>query len=295
MEEKNFKWEATIQFVAKVIALLGLYASFWYAEDFYLKNPRLDKVMDAAALFLASSIIFSLGRSILISLYRTRHGTKNVRGNFVLGISRLTAVLNTIMFIIAMMLALGIKPLEFLTSLTFVAMAIAVTFREYLTNMISGLFIMFSEDFSVGDRVKIGEVKGRILDITFSSLIIQDEDEDLITVPNNLIFTTPVTNLSAHPSRFFSVRFELPLQTAMQVEELEERIRETMRNHPQLTGEDNMDLKVMDIGKDFVKYQLDLHATSNSSKLHRSLMNEVFREVLKFKRGHDYMLTVKPS
>ena len=287
MEDKNLKWDATIQFAIKVVALLGLYASFWYADDFYAKNPRFDKVTDAAALFLASSIVFSLGRYILISLYRTRHGTKNVRGNFVLGISRLTAVLNAIMFSIALMLALGIKPLEFLTSLTFVAMAIAITFREYITNMISGLFIMFSEDFSVGDRVIIGEVKGRIIDITFASLIIQNEDEDLITVPNNLVFITPVTNLSAHPSRFFSVRFELPLETTLSVENLEERIRDTMRNHPQLTGEDSMDLKVMDVGKDFVKYQIDLHATSNSSKLHRSLMDEVYRAVLKFKKEHD--------
>lgn len=288
--EQNKKLEISIQFFLKIVGLLLLYASFWYAKPFYAKNPFLNSATNGAALFLSASIIFSIGRYILISFYRRQHGMKNVRGNFELGIDRLTAVLNTTFFIIALMIALGINPRDFLTSLTFVAMAIAVTFREYLTNMISGLFIMFSDQLSVGDRVKIGEFKGRIVDITFSSLIVQDEDEDLVTVPNNLVFTTPVTNLSAHPSRFFTVRFELPLATAVDGELLGEDIKKMLRNHPQLTGEDTLELKIMDIGKDFVKYQVDLHATSNSSKLHRQLTNEILREVLKFKRVRDEQL-----
>ncbi|SMG16074.1 Small-conductance mechanosensitive channel [Sphingobacterium psychroaquaticum] len=288
MNDENNKFQISLQFILKVVLLLLLYASFWYAPDFYKDKPGLDKVTDAIALFLASSIIFSIGRYTLIALYRRQHGDRNVRGNFVLGIGRLTAVLNTVMFFIALMLSFGIDPRNFLTSLTFVAMAIAVTFREYITNMISGLFIMFSDSLSVGDRVKIGEYKGRIMDITFSSLIIQDEDEDLITVPNNLVFTMPVVNLSAHPSSFFTVRFELPLQGGMDVDLLEDRIKTMLRNHPNLTGEDTLDLKIMDIGKDFVKYKVDMHATSNSSKLHRKLMNEILHEVLRFKKEYEY-------
>lgn len=288
--EQNKRLPITLQFGLKIVGLFLLYLASWFGAPFYKLNPILNTITNAAALFLTASIIFSIGRYILISLYRRQHGTKNVRGNFELGIDRLTAALNTTFFIIALMIALSIDPRNFLTSLTFVAMAIAVTFREYLTNMISGLFIMFSDQLSVGDRVKIGEFKGRIMDITFSSLVVQDEDEDLITVPNNLVFTTPVTNLSAHPSRFFTVRFELPLATAVDGELLEEDIKKMLRNHPQLTGEDTLELKIMDIGKDFVKYQVDLHATSNSSKLHRQLTNEILREVLKFKRDRDELM-----
>src|SRR5690606_14010039 len=160
-----------------------------------------------------------------------------VRGNFVLGINRLTVVLNTTVAAISLMIAFGIDPRNFVTSLTIVAMAIAVTFREYITNLLSGLFIMYSDQLSVGDRVKIGEHKGRIVDINFASLVIQNEDDDMVMVPNNMVFTSPIINLSAHRSTLFIVKFELPLQAAVEVDKLEEIIRVLLINHPYLTNE----------------------------------------------------------
>lgn len=286
-EDRTGYSKVSLQFAFKVFVWLLLYLSFWYFKDFYKENPKIDHVTDALNLFLTLSIIFSIGRFTLIALYRQRHANRAVRGNFVLGISRLTAVLNTSVGIIAFMVALGIDPKEFVTSMTIVAMAIAVTFREYITNMLSGLFIMFSDSLSVGDRVQVGEHKGRIVDITFSSLIIQDEEDDVVMVPNNYVYTTPMVNLSAHRSTLFTVRFELPLETAVEVIELEKRIQGTLINHPQLEGSDSLDLKVEEIGRDFVKYKLELHATSSSNKLHRHLENEILREVLKFKREID--------
>ncbi|MFD1770042.1 mechanosensitive ion channel family protein [Sphingobacterium suaedae] len=285
MEKKNHA--NVLQFILKLIAWVLLYLSFWRFDDFYKTHHFLNDVSNAFNLFLTSSILFSIGRYIVITLYNKRHENRSVRGNFVLGISRLTAVLNTSVAIIAIMLAIGINPREFVTSMTIVAMAIAVTFREYITNMISGLFIMFSDQLSVGDRVKIGEYKGRIIDITFSSLIIQDEEDDMVMVPNNMVFTSPMVNLSAHRSSLFSVRFELPLQTAVEIGKLEDAIQKTLINHPYLTGEDDLNLKVVEIGKDYVKYKMEMHATSSSSKLHTQLENEILKEVLKFKRAYD--------
>src|SRR5690606_675289 len=152
-----------LQFIIKVASWVLLYTSFWYFGDFYTEYPRLDRVSNGLNLFLTTSILFSIGRYIIITIYNKRHEKRIVRGNFVLGINRLTVVLNTTMAGISLMIALGIDPREFVTSMTIVAMALAVTFREYITNLLSGLFIMFSDQFSVGDRVKIGEHKGRII------------------------------------------------------------------------------------------------------------------------------------
>lgn len=284
-EEK--KHTNPIQFFIKLILWILLYTSFWYFGDFYKENPRLNNVSDALNLFLTSSILFSIGRYVIITIYKKRHEKRVVRGNFVLGINRLTVVLNTTVAAISLMIAFGIDPRNFVTSLTIVAMAIAVTFREYITNLLSGLFIMFSDQLSVGDRVKIGEHKGRIVDINFASLVIQNEDDDMVMVPNNMVFTSPIINLSAHRSTLFIVKFELPLQAAVEVDKLEERIQALLTNHPYLTGEDDLQLKVVEIGKDYAKYKMEMHAKSSSSKVHKQVENEVFKEVLKFKREYD--------
>lgn len=276
-----------LQFIIKVASWVLLYTSFWYFGDFYTEYPRLDRVSNGLNLFLTTSILFSIGRYIIITIYNKRHEKRIVRGNFVLGINRLTVVLNTTMAGISLMIALGIDPREFVTSMTIVAMALAVTFREYITNLLSGLFIMFSDQFSVGDRVKIGEHKGRIIDINFSSLVIQNEDDDMVMVPNNMIFTSPIVNLSSNRSTLFLVKFELPLQIGVDVKKLEENIKALLVNHPYLAEEEELQLKVVKIGKDYVRYKIELRATSSSNKIHKQVENEVFREILKFKQNFE--------
>lgn len=276
-----------VQFIIKVILWVLLYASFWYSGDFYSEYPRLNRVSNGLNLFLTASIIFSIGRYTIIAIYNKRHEKRIVRGNFVLGINRLTVVLNTTMAGIGIMVALGIDPREFVTSMTIVAMALAVTFREYITNLLSGLFIMFSDQLSVGDRVKIGEHKGRIVDINFSSLVIQNEDDDMVMVPNNMVFTSPMVNLSANRSTLFLIKFELPLEMGVEMKRLEESIQALLANHPYLTNDEELQLKVVEIGKDYVRYKIEMHAINSSSKVHKQVENEVFREVLKFKRSFE--------
>ena len=210
-----------------------------------------------------------------------------MRGNFVLGISQLTVVLNTVFFLIALMVATGTNPIEFLTGMTIVAMAIAVTFRDYITNMISGLLIMFSDQLSIGDRIKAGDEEGRIEDITLSNIVLKNEEDDIVMIPNNFFYTQPVVNLSMHRSQFFYVRFELPFSMAHQWKQLEQALRSAFAAHPELTSSQDAPLLVEEIGKDAVKFKIELTAVSSSDRIHRQIENDVLRQVLAFKSQYE--------
>lgn len=273
-----------VVFILKIIAAIismTVYNMFPDTKD----NELIHQVLKGINTFLVPSIVLSILRFIVISLYNARHANRAVRGNFVLGINRLTAVTNTVLFIIAIMVAFGINPVEFVTSLTIVAMAIAVLFRDYITNMLSGLFIMFSEQLSVGDRIQVGEHKGRIVDITFTNILLQNEEDDIVMVPNNLAFTNSMVNLSAHRSNLFTVKFELPLYVATDIITLEKEIQDVLINHPNLDENTKPALHVEQIGKDYVRYKLELYAVSSSNKLHREVENEVLREILIFEHA----------
>jgi small-conductance mechanosensitive channel len=281
MFSEKKKRKIPFSFFAKIIVFVILLSLFFYAEGL-LQHRWVNQVFRGLSTFLIPSIIFSIIRVTIISLYNARHANRSVRGNFVLGINRLTTILDMTFLIIGIMVAFGINPVNFLTSLTIVAMAIALIFREYITNMLSGLFIMFSEQFSVGDRIQVGEHKGRIVDVTFAHIEIQNEEDDIVMIPNNTVFTNPVLNLSAHRSHLFTVKFELPLQTAANVLELEKEIREILRNHPNLDKANTMDLEVVEIGKDFIRYKVELYAVSSSNRLHKQLENELMRSILDY-------------
>lgn len=285
MTEEKKKETNLLHFAVKVALWLLLYASFWYFDAVYKQFVWLGNLARAVSFFLTFSILFSLGRYMIITIYNKRHEKRAVRGNFVLGINRLTVVLNTTTGVIGLMIAFGIDPVNFATSLTIFAMAIAVTFREYITNLISGLFVMFSDQLSVGDRIEVAGHKGRIVDINFSSLVIQNEDNDMVTVPNNTVFTSPIVNLSAHRSSVFLIKFELPLQTDTEVAVLEKEIQMLLTDHPNLTPENDLQLKVVEIGKDFVRYKMEVRAKSSSTRTHQQIENDIFKQVLKFKQS----------
>ncbi|MBE8720305.1 small conductance mechanosensitive ion channel family transporter [Sphingobacterium sp. Ka21] len=284
MVNKENKNKIPVSFILKIMVVILLIGSHLLFENKISDNKWLTQVIKGLSTFLVPSILLSVSRFIVIALYNAQHANKAVRGNFVLGINRLTAVINAIFAIIAIMIALGINPIEFVTSLTIVAMAIAVLFRDYITNLISGLFIMFSEQLSVGDRIKIGDHKGRIVDITFANIIVQNEEDDIVMVPNNLVFTNPTVNLSAHRSNLFTVKFELPLYAATEIDKLEQEVQAVTLNHPNLAKDSDMILNVEEIGKDFVRYKIELHAVSSSNRLHKQLENELLRQILIFER-----------
>lgn len=282
MEEKvnnNFP----LMFVFKLIlvfAVITISLNFTVSET-------IKQIIKGVSTFLIPSIILSILRFGLISIYQARHANRSVRGNFVLGINRLTAILNAVFLVIAILISFGIKPIEFLTSLTIVAMAIAVLFRDYITNMISGLYIMFSEQLSVGDRIKVGDYKGRIVDITFAHLELQNEEDDIVMVPNNLVFTNLLLNLSARRSNLFAVRFSLPLNTAVDILSLEKELKKILYNHPSLDPKSDVDFRIVQIGKDYVDYKIELHAISSSNRLHKQIENEVLKEILIIQRSQN--------
>ncbi len=280
--EQENKYRISAVFIAKIILFIIFGALFYYRD--IQQGALLYQIIIGINSFLVPSIIVSVIRVVIISVYNARHVKGSVRGNFVLGINRLTTMLNVIFLIVGLMVAMGVNPLDFLMSLTFVAMAIAVLFRDYITNMLSGLFVMFSEQLSVGDRIRVGEHEGRIIDVTFAHIEIQNEEDDIVMVPNNLVFNNPIINLSAHRSSLFTVKFELPLPSALAVEQLEEEVRIFLRNHPNLAKNNEINLEIVEIGKDYVRYKVELYATQTSNRLHRQLENELLRHILLFEK-----------
>lgn len=269
-----------VSFLLRLLAWILLSISFPFFDGFYSEHPYLLQLAYGLNTFLTASVIISTGKFVMISFYNRRHASNKVRGNFVLGINRLAAILNAVFAVVSVMIALGINPKDFITSMTIVAMAIAVIFREYITNMISGLIVMFSEQFSIGDHIRIGEHSGKIIDITFANIVVLNEEEDMVLVPNNLVFTATVINKSAQVSDKLTVRFELPLADRMDVQTLATKLGPVLKTLPDLVPGGAVLVRIADIGKDSVKYKIDLHAIDSSNRRQKRIESAVLDALL---------------
>ncbi|WP_291784438.1 mechanosensitive ion channel domain-containing protein [Cecembia sp.] len=92
-------------------------------------------------------------------IYLRKHRYENIHLYLLLGVIRISNILISIVFISALIMAFGLRPLEFLTRITIVAAAIAIVSKEYIANTINGLIILFADQFALGDMIKINEKK----------------------------------------------------------------------------------------------------------------------------------------
>lgn len=225
---------------------------------FYSLNPW-GEIADALLFFTGASLSISVIRLLMISWYIRKHGLKrNIKDNFILGINRIVSVLNTVFLIIALMIFMGQDPKQFLTSITIVAAAIALTFKDYITNMINGLIIMFSDRLSLGDHIRVQDQEGKIVDITLINIILQNEDNDMVLIPNSVLFTTVVVNQSKQNIKKLTIEFELDVQYGYTPGSLEEYLSPIIEPYLDYIMQEGFSVKTIEIKKDTVRFKTQI-------------------------------------
>ena len=84
--------------------------------------------------------------------------------------------------------------LSFSTSI--VAAFILFASQQTLANVISGLFIVFSKPFRVGDYVATEKANGFVEDVTLRHVVIRDNEHNRFIVPNSYFSTNSVKNFT---------------------------------------------------------------------------------------------------
>uniref|UniRef100_UPI004047A4AA mechanosensitive ion channel family protein n=1 Tax=Algoriphagus sp. TaxID=1872435 RepID=UPI004047A4AA len=211
-------------FAFKLIFLVILevfYAGNTLISPFLVQYEILNHVIRALIFLLSTNLIFSLGRIITLRIYLQQREETKVQPNFVVGIDRIEFLLNLLAILISLMLAFGIRPLEFLTSITIVAVAIALLTKDYITNIVNGLIMMFSDQLEIGDKVQIGRHTGFIRDITLINLVLKNDAGEIILIPNTMALTTDVVNYSKNNTHQLIFDAELSFKKELHLTELE--------------------------------------------------------------------------
>lgn len=241
----------------KAVVYLFLAYLYFNRPNFYNHEPEIEKVAGAVMVFLGPSLVISIIRLIIIYWYIRKHRFKsNVKDNFILGINRIESILNTVFFVIAGTTLFEIKLSEFIFSMSIVAAAIAVTFKDYINNMINGLIIMFSDRLSLGDHIRIGDHEGKILDITLINMILQNEDSDMVIIPNSLAFSSVIVNQSKQNTKKLSIEFDMSLANGFTPEYLENHLNKVIQSYSENVVEGGLTVKTIAINKDVVIFKV---------------------------------------
>ncbi len=95
---------------------------------------------------------------------------------------------------------LGVDVTSILTSLGVVGLTIGFAARDTLSNLISGLFILWDRPFVIGDLIEIGGSYGRVDSITLRSTRVVTVDGKMLAIPNSTIVNSTVASYTNFPN-----------------------------------------------------------------------------------------------
>jgi small-conductance mechanosensitive channel len=104
--------------------------------------------------------------------------------------------------------SLGVLGLNFtalLGTLGLTSVAIGFSLRDVLSNYISGVILLATRPFRIGDQVVINSYEGTVSQIQLRATTLQTYDGRLVFIPNQEVFQSSITNNTAAPVRLSSV------------------------------------------------------------------------------------------
>ncbi|MFX1389932.1 MAG: mechanosensitive ion channel domain-containing protein [Promethearchaeota archaeon] len=108
-------------------------------------------------------------------------------------------VVNIVWLIFPFWLLFVISPIYFVAIISFLVVAISLTFQNIINNIASGVMLLSSEGFEAGDLIETNEVVGIVKEITLNNLKIEDFDGSITYIPNKIAFNSTVVRYTHQP------------------------------------------------------------------------------------------------
>lgn len=120
-------------------------------------------------------------------------------------IATIVYVLLLVVVFITALTRLGVSPASLLTVLGAAGLAIGLAFKSSASDFIAGVLLMVQRPFRAGDYVDAGGTSGTVERLQIFKTTLSTAANQVVTVPNSLIYDQVIINYSARPTR----RFEL--------------------------------------------------------------------------------------
>lgn len=208
-------------------AILFLKPTFNFSNDFMDMVTKIYKiiVIISMAIGIANSIT---KKSIFIKKVNER-SSKDLDEN---SIKILIRVIKALIYIVAIFLIfaeLGYDLSGLVTGLGLGSIVVSLAAQDTIKNLLGGILIFIDKPFQVGDYIIFGTYEGTVEDMTFRSTRIRTLDNSIVQIPNSLVSSESLENISSIARRRYELNLQLVLDTKMEeINILKNRIFEVL-------------------------------------------------------------------
>ena len=267
-----------IKYIIRFFLLIVLFRLKKSLEQNRDDIDQLYSVLHSVIDFLLLFTIVNIVSAVLIMIYRLR---KNIpykyTDNVVNGINNLYYLIVTFGIILMILGFWGIDFMTLFTSLSIVAAALAIISKEYVSGIISGIIISFSKEINIDDYVKIGDNKGKILEINLIKITLLNDDDDVIYIPNDKVYMSEIINYTKKEIKKVSIDFDLSLQYHTTIEQLETNLSEDLKDFHQYIEEGSFNIKIVSVHHDYLSLKFQYTLKEVNREVERMIRKKTIR------------------
>jgi len=165
------------------------------------------------------------------------------------------SIARNIIIMIGLLLAisqLGISLGPLLAGLGIAGFIIGFALQPTLSNFASGVMILMYRPFDVGDVVEAGGVRGRVSHMSLVNTTFMTLDNQRLVVPNNLIWDSVITNVTAQRTRRIDLMFGISYED--DVEKAEKVLQEIIEDNEAVLDDPEPVVKLHELADSSVNF-----------------------------------------
>lgn len=237
--------------------------------------------IDIIVTFMIFLISLNITLYIIEYFYRKRKDlTKGQSDNIIIGVNNIYYLILIGAILAKLLLFLGFDIYTLFTSLSIFAAAFAILSKDFVSNITSGMLIAFSDELNIGDNVQIGAKRGKIIDITLLKLILLNDDDDYVIIPNSTVYSNEVINYTRREIKKTSIDFEVDIHILENIEQLEKELIESVKEYHDCIKADSYRVKVVEIKKEYVALKFQYTLNQYDRELERDVRRLTVRKIV---------------
>lgn len=176
--------------------------------------------------------------------------------NFIKSVVRIALYFITVIIIAD---TLGIPITSLIAVLSVAGLAISLAVQGSLSNLVSGIMILITKPFAVGDYIEATGVGGTVseMELIYTKLIASDNK--IIFVPNSELASTKITNYTREGKRRFEIKVGVPYDA--EVASVKKAIAQAIENHKDMIlPEPEPFIKISEYKGSYIEYVIRVWA-----------------------------------
>lgn len=172
-------------------------------------NKFLQNAMPAALMFLAVIVIGLVLAKLIVKILRNILDKTSIDHAAVTFVVSLVKVILYLIVAITALATIGVNVASLITAVGAAALTAGLALQDSLSNLASGMIILFNKPFVSGDILEFEGVKGRVENIKIFFTTIHTLDNKIVTIPNSRLTSNNVVNCTMVDKRRVDLKYTI--------------------------------------------------------------------------------------